>query len=71
MCCPFGEEKKLETKGKAMLRYAVVFLVIALIAGLIGFTDIAAGAVQIAKILFSIFLLLFVLSLVFGLMRSR
>lgn len=54
-----------------MLRYAVVFLVIALIAGLIGFTDIAAGAVQIAKILFSIFLLLFVLSLVFGLMRSR
>ena len=54
-----------------MLRYAVVFLVIALIAALFGFTGIAAGAVEIARILFFIFLLLFVASFVFGLMRSR
>jgi uncharacterized membrane protein YtjA (UPF0391 family) len=64
-------DKNMETKGKAMLRYAVVFLVIALIAALIGFTGIAAGAVEIAKILFLIFVLLFVVSLVFGLMRPR
>jgi uncharacterized membrane protein YtjA (UPF0391 family) len=57
-------------KGKAMLHYAVVFLVIALIAALLGFTGIAAGAVEIAKILFFVFLLLFVISLVFGL-RGR
>ena len=53
-----------------MLHYAVVFLVIALIAALLGFTGIAAGAVEIAKILFFVFLLLFVISLVFGL-RGR
>ena len=49
----------------------VVFLVIALIAALFGFTGIAAGAVEVAKILFFIFLLLFVASLVLGLMRRK
>ena len=54
-----------------MLRYAAVFLVIALVAALLGFTGIAAGAVEIAKILFFVFLLLFVVSLIAGLMRRR
>jgi uncharacterized membrane protein YtjA (UPF0391 family) len=54
-----------------MLRYTVVFLVIALIAALLGFTDIAAGAVQVARILFLIFVLLFIVSLVFGLMKRK
>lgn len=54
-----------------MLNYTVVFLVIALVAGLFGFTGIAAGAVEIAKILFFIFIVLFVASLVFGRMRRK
>lgn len=54
-----------------MLHYAVVFLVVALIAALFGFTGIAAGAVEIAKILFFIFLLLFVVSLVVGLLKRK
>ena len=41
----------------------------ALIAAVLGFGGIAAGAAEIAKILFFIFLLLFVVSLVMGLMR--
>ena len=52
-----------------MLRYAAIFLVIALIAALFGFTGIAAGAVQIAKILFFVFLLLFIASLIVALIR--
>jgi uncharacterized membrane protein YtjA (UPF0391 family) len=52
-----------------MLHYAVVFLVIALIAALFGFGGIAAGAVEIAKVLFFIFLALFVISLIVGLFR--
>jgi uncharacterized membrane protein YtjA (UPF0391 family) len=52
-----------------MLHYAVVFFVIALIAALFGFGGIAAGAVEIAKVLFFIFLVLFVVSLVVGLFR--
>jgi len=54
-----------------MLNYAVLFFIIALVAGLFGFTGIAAGAVEIAKILFFVFLVLFVVSLVFGLRRAR
>ena len=52
-----------------MLYYAVVFLVIALVAALFGFGGIAAGATEIAKILFYIFILVAVISLVVGLVR--
>jgi uncharacterized membrane protein YtjA (UPF0391 family) len=54
-----------------MLNYAAVFLVIALVAALLGFTGVAAGAVEIAKILFFVFLLLFVASLIVGLIRRK
>jgi uncharacterized membrane protein YtjA (UPF0391 family) len=52
-----------------MLYYAAVFFLIALVAALFGFGGIAAGAVEIAKILFFVFLVLFVVSLVTGLIR--
>jgi uncharacterized membrane protein YtjA (UPF0391 family) len=52
-----------------MLHYAVVFLVIALIAALFGFGGIAASAVGIAKILFFIFIVLALASLIAGLIR--
>jgi uncharacterized membrane protein YtjA (UPF0391 family) len=56
-------------KGAIMLHYALVFFVIALIAALFGFGGIAAGAAEIAKVLFFIFLVLFIVSLVLGLFR--
>ena len=49
-----------------MLYYAVVFFIIALIAGVLGFGGIAAGAVSIAKILFFVFIVLAVISIIFG-----
>ena len=52
-----------------MLRYAVIFFVVAIVAALFGFGGIAAGATEIAKILFFIFLVLFIVSLVAGLMK--
>ena len=52
-----------------MLRYAIAFFVIAIVAALFGFGGIAAGATEIAKILFFVFLVLFVVSLVAGMMR--
>ena len=54
-----------------MLHYAVVFLVIALVAALFGFGGIAAGAVEIAKILFFVFVILAVVTFIFGLFRRR
>jgi uncharacterized membrane protein YtjA (UPF0391 family) len=54
------------TQEIQMLYYAVVFLVIALIAGALGFFGVAGAAVGIAKILFFVFLVLFVVSLIIG-----
>ena len=52
-----------------MLYWAVVFLVIALIAALFGFTGVYAAASGIAKILFFVFLVLFIISLLAGGLR--
>lgn len=54
-----------------MLRWALAFFIIALIAGLLGFGGIAATASGIAQILFYIFLVLFLIALLFGLLRGK
>jgi uncharacterized membrane protein YtjA (UPF0391 family) len=53
-----------------MLYWAMVFLVIALVAALFGFGGIAVAAAGIAKVLFSIFLVLFLVFLVISLFRG-
>ena len=55
--------------SRVMLRYALIFFIIALIAALLGFTGVAAGAAEIAKILFFVFLVIAAVSLVMGLLR--
>jgi uncharacterized membrane protein YtjA (UPF0391 family) len=52
-----------------MLRWALAFFIIALIAAVFGFGGIALAAAGIAKILFFLFLVLFLVALVSGLMR--
>jgi uncharacterized membrane protein YtjA (UPF0391 family) len=49
-----------------MLRWAIVFLVIALVAALFGFVGVSGIAMEGAKWLFIIFIILFVISLLFG-----
>ncbi len=46
-----------------MLSYAITFLLLALVAGVLGFGVIAGTAAAIAKILFIVFLVLFIASL--------
>ncbi|HTW93589.1 MAG TPA: DUF1328 domain-containing protein [Tepidisphaeraceae bacterium] len=53
-----------------MLYWALVFFIVAIVAAAFGFGGIAAGAVGIAKILFFVFLILFLVSLLFGLIRG-
>jgi uncharacterized membrane protein YtjA (UPF0391 family) len=50
-----------------MLYWAFVFLVIAIVAGALGFGGIAGTSVEIAKVLFGIFLVLFVIGILLGL----
>lgn len=53
-----------------MLRWSLMFLVFGLIAALLGFTSIAGTAIGIAKILFFVFAVLFVITLLVGLMAT-
>jgi uncharacterized membrane protein YtjA (UPF0391 family) len=54
-----------------MLGWALSFLIIALIAAVLGFGGIAGLSIEIAKIIFFVAIVLFVISAVVGLMRGR
>jgi len=66
-----GDAVRTNQKEIPMLYYAIVFFVVALIAAALGFGGIAGAATGIAKILFFVFLILFIASLVFGGLRRR
>jgi uncharacterized membrane protein YtjA (UPF0391 family) len=54
-----------------MLGWAITFLIVALIAGILGFGGVAIISVEIAKIIFVVAIILFLISAVFGFMRGR
>ena len=51
-----------------MLKWAIIFFVISMIAGYFGFTGVASTTRTIAKVLFFIALTIFIIVLVFGVM---
>ena len=55
----------------SLLHYAMIFLVVALIAAAVGFGGVAGVAMEGARLLFWVFILLFVISLVASLVRRR
>ncbi|EHH67798.1 DUF1328 domain-containing protein [Gluconobacter morbifer] len=54
-----------------LLRWTVVFLILALCAAVLGFGGIAGDFAYIGKILFFVFLVLLIVSLIFGRGRTR
>ena len=54
-----------------MFGWVLTFLVVALIAGVLGFGGIAGASVEIAKIIFFIAIVLFLVSAIFGAFRGR
>lgn len=54
-----------------MLRWALLFLLIGLVAGVLGFTSLAGASIAIAKFLFFIFIAIFLVLLVLGLTIAR
>jgi uncharacterized membrane protein YtjA (UPF0391 family) len=54
-----------------MLRWALAFFIIAIIAGILGFGGIATGAADIARVCFFFFVIIFLASLVWGLVTGR
>jgi uncharacterized membrane protein YtjA (UPF0391 family) len=66
-----GEPISPTLRRTPMLGWALTFLVVALIAGLLGFTSVAGTAIGVAKILFFVFLVLFIVSAVMHIVRGR
>jgi uncharacterized membrane protein YtjA (UPF0391 family) len=73
-----GEEQRVAESrlagkcgGCSMLYWAVVFFIIAIVAGFLGFGGVASAASGIAQILFFVFLVVFLIALVMGLARRR
>jgi len=54
-----------------MLRWALIFLVIGLVAGIFGFTGVEGAAVSIAKTLFFLFIVIFLVLLVLGMAAGK
>lgn len=54
-----------------MLGWAITFLIVALVAAVLGFGGIAGVAVEAAKIIFFVAIVLFLISAIFGLVRGR
>jgi uncharacterized membrane protein YtjA (UPF0391 family) len=54
-----------------MLKWAAVFLLIAIVAGIFGFTGVEEASASIAKVLFGIFMVLFLGAVVIGLAIGR
>jgi uncharacterized membrane protein YtjA (UPF0391 family) len=69
VCDPKGQLQPGETNMGNLLHYALVFLVVALIAAAVGFGGVAGFAMDAARLLFWVFIVLFVISLIAGLVR--
>ncbi|MBX3620649.1 MAG: DUF1328 domain-containing protein [Rhizobacter sp.] len=54
-----------------MLKWAIIFFIISLIAGVFGFTGVASGARSISKVLFFIAIVIFLIVLVFGVFLGK
>ena len=54
-----------------MIGWAITFLIVALVAAIFGFGGIAGAAVDIAKLIFFVAIVLFAISAVIGLIRGR
>lgn len=54
-----------------MLGWALTFLIVALVAAVLGFGGVAGVAVEAAKIIFFVAIVLFLISAIFGVVRGR
>ena len=54
-----------------ILKWALIMLVVSLLAALFGFTDLAAASADVARVLFYIFAVIFLVLLILGVMGAR
>jgi uncharacterized membrane protein YtjA (UPF0391 family) len=62
---------RAKLRGVHMLKWALIFFIISIVAGAFGFTGISAATSGIARILFFIFVVIFIIFLVLGIMAGE
>jgi len=60
-----------ETQERSMLKWALIFFVVSLVAGALGFTNVSSATAGVAKILFGIALIIFLVFLVLALLAGE
>jgi uncharacterized membrane protein YtjA (UPF0391 family) len=68
---PAAASSQAKAKDDAMLKWALIFLVISIIAGFFGFSGVSAATATIARVLFGIALVIFLIFLVLALMAGQ
>jgi uncharacterized membrane protein YtjA (UPF0391 family) len=68
---PHAVKSAQNERGLVMIGWAITFLIIALIAAVLGFGGIAGFAIEVAKLVFFVAIVLFLISAVVALMRGR
>jgi uncharacterized membrane protein YtjA (UPF0391 family) len=55
----------------SILKWALIFFVVSIVAGILGFTDISAASADVARVLFYIFVVIFIVLLLLGMTIFR
>jgi uncharacterized membrane protein YtjA (UPF0391 family) len=68
---PVGSRRREKETEMSLLKWALIFLVISLVAALFGFTGISEASADIARVLFYIFVIIFLVLLILGMTIYR
>ena len=66
-----GWTARLKERAMTILRWALVFFLVSIVAGVLGFTDISAASADVARFLFYVFVVIFLVLLILGLTIFR
>jgi uncharacterized membrane protein YtjA (UPF0391 family) len=66
-----SDDPGLKERGMTLLKWALICLLISLVAGALGYTGVAAGAAKISKILFFIFLVAFLVIVILAIVAGQ
>ena len=67
----FGGARGLEKQAMTILKWALIFFVISVVAGILGFTGISVASADVARFLFYVFVVIFLVLLILGLTILR
>jgi uncharacterized membrane protein YtjA (UPF0391 family) len=65
------EARKLAERAMTILKWALIFLLVSIVAGIFGFTGISAATADVARFLFYVFVVIFLVLLILGLTIFR